>query len=172
MKQNGKAKNKPWERQETDTDKSFAAFQVYLNMPDRTTEKTAKQLRKNWGFIQQWCARHDWVARARDYDNWIIKQTQKRLEEKACKLQDKHLKYLESHIDALMVVDSELAKRHKNGELSDIDIEKLVDSSSKNTEALIKAMNQIRVVGGMYSDKKQIDVDVPKTVEEFRKLLG
>lgn len=58
------AENKPWERQPSDTPKSFEAFQIYRDMgKGRTLEKVAKQLKKSMTIIGRWSSKHNWIER-------------------------------------------------------------------------------------------------------------
>lgn len=68
-----------WERNETDTDKSFSAFCVYRDMgAGRSLEEAWKQYRNNsktvgkiQGYFFQWSTDHNWVERANAYDNYL-----------------------------------------------------------------------------------------------------
>ena len=63
--------DKVYDRQNTDTDKSFAAFCVYRDMGgDRSLEK----LRVECGYrsgrkLEQWCSKSQWVQRCRAFDD-------------------------------------------------------------------------------------------------------
>lgn len=66
-----KTKSKPYDRQPNETDKSWAAFCVYRDMG---RERTAKKVQlecnyKQPSIIQQWCLKHNWVARCSAFDD-------------------------------------------------------------------------------------------------------
>lgn len=62
-----------WERQPTDTAKSWAAFVVYRDLPagTRSLEEVRQKLGNSSGYTRQlekWSAAHNWVARVAAYD--------------------------------------------------------------------------------------------------------
>lgn len=61
---------KPYERLPSDTDKSFAAFQLFRDLPPevRSIDEIAKMTGKSKSLIQQWSAKHRWQSRARAWD--------------------------------------------------------------------------------------------------------
>jgi hypothetical protein len=66
-----RTKSKPYDRQPNETDKSWAAFCVYRDMG---RERTAKKVQlecnyKQPSIIQQWCLKHNWVARCSAFDD-------------------------------------------------------------------------------------------------------
>jgi len=65
----GLASIQPWERQPTDTDKSFEAFEVYRRMgASRSLLKVSQQLVKSTTLLSRWSMRHGWVERCRAWD--------------------------------------------------------------------------------------------------------
>jgi hypothetical protein len=61
-----------WERQPTDTDKSYAAFCVYRDMgAQRSLEKLRQNLGKSKALMEQWSKAHKWVDRATAYDTHL-----------------------------------------------------------------------------------------------------
>lgn len=62
----------PWMRQLSDTDKSFAAFKIYLDLPPpRTYRKVAEELDFSIQHMRQWGTKHNWRERARLYDRYM-----------------------------------------------------------------------------------------------------
>ena len=61
---------KPYDRQPTDTDKSWAAFCVYRDLGrDRSVDKTWKKCGyKHHSLVTQWCTKHNWVKRCSAFD--------------------------------------------------------------------------------------------------------
>jgi hypothetical protein len=58
-----------WERNATDTDKSFVAFEMYLALGTvRSLLKVAEKLDKSHTLINRWSAAHNWVPRALAFD--------------------------------------------------------------------------------------------------------
>lgn len=68
----------PWERQEGETDRGFAAFSTYLGIGGRRSlSKTAKLLGyRNDRSLAKWSADWGWVARAQAWDEDQARQTQ------------------------------------------------------------------------------------------------
>jgi hypothetical protein len=62
----------PWARQPGETDKSHAAFEVYLSLgPWRSLRATCEQIYRKTTVLKQveiWSVKFNWVARARAYD--------------------------------------------------------------------------------------------------------
>lgn len=68
--------NYSWERQETDTEKSYAAFWIYAQMPpeERSLERVVEKLGKRGGYgkhLQRWSSKHNWVTRVSDYQQYL-----------------------------------------------------------------------------------------------------
>ena len=62
-----------WERQEEETRKAFACFEMYRNMlpVERTMDKVRVSLGRRSGYLrllERWAARFHWVRRAADFD--------------------------------------------------------------------------------------------------------
>jgi hypothetical protein len=77
-----------WERQETDTDKSFEAFCVYRDMgSNRSLREVAQRLSKSATIINRWSSAHDWVNRVSAYDDDQREQTRIRLEQARLEVQ-------------------------------------------------------------------------------------
>jgi hypothetical protein len=58
-----------WERQTTDTDKSWEAFEIYRAMgPSRSLAKVAQQLGKSTPLMERWSRNHSWAARVASWD--------------------------------------------------------------------------------------------------------
>lgn len=59
----------PWDRNDTDTDKSFEAFVVYRDLgPARTYTEVSRKLHKVPSLIKRWSYQHDWRKRVKAYD--------------------------------------------------------------------------------------------------------
>lgn len=58
----------PFEQQPRESDKAFAAFNLYLSLgPERSTRTVGKQLGKSEGLIERWAAKFDWRSRVAAY---------------------------------------------------------------------------------------------------------
>ena len=67
------ATSKSWERQKGETEKAYEAFYIYLQMgKERAVRKVEQELHKSHQLIARWSSDHNWVKRARDYDNYLI----------------------------------------------------------------------------------------------------
>lgn len=59
-----------WLQREGETHKAYEAFEVYLNLgTERSNRATAKRIGKSVQLIDRWSSRHEWVKRARAWDN-------------------------------------------------------------------------------------------------------
>ena len=63
--------SKIYDRQNTDTDKSWAAFCQYRDMgSDRTLEKVRQEIgHRSARLLERWCSKYAWVTRCRDFDS-------------------------------------------------------------------------------------------------------
>ena len=79
---------KPYDRQPTDTDKSWSAFCMYRNMGrDRSLEKYRQKYAENRpsnyiNILKLWSAKHKWVERCRAYDADELQKESVLLQEK------------------------------------------------------------------------------------------
>lgn len=75
----------PWEQLPDETDTAYHRFSIYLKMgPDRTLEKTRKELGKASGYCRQletWSSKYNWVKRVQAYDRYLIRKALKDKEE-------------------------------------------------------------------------------------------
>lgn len=65
-----KSKGAPvWERQATDTDRSWEGFEIFRGLgPSRTFVKVASELQKSDTLVRRWSHDHNWVARVQAWD--------------------------------------------------------------------------------------------------------
>ena len=83
---------KIWERQAEESEKAFAAFQVYLEMEDRSPQKVAEKLQKDRSLITRWAAKFDWRNRAVAWDNSILEDKRRAYIKRYNKFLDKQFK--------------------------------------------------------------------------------
>ena len=61
-----------WLRQPGETEKAYAAFQIYLEMgEERTVTKCSQNVGKSRKQIDRWRGKFNWKERAQEYDNFI-----------------------------------------------------------------------------------------------------
>jgi hypothetical protein len=78
MKKNGKppsgnGKATSWERQVGETEKAHEGFLCYLELgTGRSVRRVAAKLHKRSTLIGRWSKKHNWVKRAREYDNFRL----------------------------------------------------------------------------------------------------
>lgn len=81
----------PWERQEGETSKAYADFQVFLDMgPDRTLQKTAEQVSKSAQHIRRLSTQHGWQMRAAAWDSMPRKAVVSAYQEMAADIAAQH----------------------------------------------------------------------------------
>ena len=62
----------PFEQQERESDKAFAAFSLYLSLgPQRSLEAVATKLGKSKTLMERWCKRHAWVGRVQAQSEYL-----------------------------------------------------------------------------------------------------
>lgn len=73
--------NKPWERQEGEGEKAFAAFSLYRDKgSERTLASVANELQKSYTLIRRWANTWNWSERVREFDNDKERQAKKEAE--------------------------------------------------------------------------------------------
>jgi|GEM_PF-4914482 len=62
-----------WTRRDGETSVAYEAFKEYLHQGSaRTLASVGEALGKSEALMERWSAVHDWVARSRDYDSYIV----------------------------------------------------------------------------------------------------
>ena len=62
----------PWEIRPNESEKAFAAFCIYRDLgPDRSLSLVSVELQKSSRWIKEWSRTHEWVVRAKAYDNHL-----------------------------------------------------------------------------------------------------
>lgn len=76
-----------WERLDAEGARAFAAFVVYYQQgPQRSLQRVASDLHKTTRQMEMWSAKHNWVARAKAYDDY---QTMLMLEDRKAEHKNK-----------------------------------------------------------------------------------
>ena len=60
----------PWTRRDAETHPAYEAFRAYLSL--RTFPKVAESVGKSTTMISRWSREHDWVARVKAYDSYLM----------------------------------------------------------------------------------------------------
>lgn len=69
--------DKPWERQEGESEKAFEAFAIYKDMSaNRSVRTVAQELNKSVSLIARWSIKWNWGERVRAYDNALEKEAE------------------------------------------------------------------------------------------------
>jgi hypothetical protein len=70
----------PWDRQDSDSDRSFEAFEEYRKMGlARSLTKVAEKLGKSMTIIERWSSRDGWKMRVLAYDRYEARITNERV---------------------------------------------------------------------------------------------
>lgn len=85
-------KDMTWLRRPEESAVAYAAFREYYQLSGhvRSCDKVAKKLGKSNTIIERWCARHQWVERAADYDNSLAEEAYKTTLEEIKKMEKEH----------------------------------------------------------------------------------
>ncbi|MCC8157477.1 MAG: hypothetical protein LIO54_09415 [Oscillospiraceae bacterium] len=89
-------KNKPWERQEGESEKAFEAFAIYRDMPtngeNRSIRAVGQKLGKSRAIIERWSASNNWQERVKAYDADLEKQYHAKRKKLIADTKDRQLK--------------------------------------------------------------------------------
>lgn len=118
-----------WDRQISDTDKSYQAFREYLDLgPKRTVMGLSRLLKKDRSMLHQWSRDHKWKMRAYDYDQAMGASAKASRQKELVKLQQEIIE--DAHYDySAMII--RWRKLMTSGELSIDDLGKLVEMRDK-----------------------------------------
>ena len=89
---------KPWERQDGESAKAFAAFLAYLQLGEkRSLRAVAQKLLKSYTLISRWSRTYQWVDRAAAYDaeQWRAEREQEKRD--ARKMRKRQLEAAEAY---------------------------------------------------------------------------
>lgn len=100
----------PWERRTGESGPAFAAFSEYCEMGDaRSIRSVAAKIGKSTTLIGGWSSRHEWVERARAYDNHLCRQRTARARAEQRRMDKRHIdiadKLQRRALDALDALD-------------------------------------------------------------------
>lgn len=82
----------PWERQPGESEKAFAAFEIYRDLGDeRSIRAVVQRCNKSASLIGRWSAAYRWVDRAAAYDNDLQRQIHKKARKQAADANTRHV---------------------------------------------------------------------------------
>ncbi len=85
--------DKQWERRVRESAKAYAAFSSYRDMgSDRSLQKVAQSLSKSLTLVKRWSSEHEWVERARAYDNDLARAAKAQAEKELKDMTARHIK--------------------------------------------------------------------------------
>lgn len=82
---------RPWDRQQGETSKAYAAFITYRDQgEDRSAQRVADELGKSRTLIQRWCTDWNWIDRAAAWDSMPSRKTEEAYAEMAADIAAQH----------------------------------------------------------------------------------
>ncbi len=158
----------PFERQQGESPKAFAAFVVYRDIgPTRSQEEVSRRLAKSRQVISRWSARYNWVERARMYDRAIDAKARRQAEQKAAREREqmfyRHAEQSRGLQDMANIVLQEFKRRLGGDQIEYLpgdDLIKLVQLLPKTVDV---AQKLERLAVGEPLD----NLDPPKPIEQM-----
>ena len=161
----------PWERQQGESSKAYAAFSVYRDMAaiERSVSKVARKCNKNASLLNRWSAIHKWVSRAAAWDNEVDRRAREDLIKGVTSMRQRHV-----DIASEMLVRATCAlKRIPDDKISMADIARAVDVAAK-LERLSRGVtteytdNKTEIAGKVVIESNPYEA---MSTEELRELL-
>ena len=122
------SKSQPWERQPSDTTKSFEAFQAYRDMgKERSLRELARQLGKSNTIVGQWSVKHDWKRRIESWEAEQDRIKRADLMKGIGAMRQRHAKIAESMLEKA----AKALQQIPDDEIKASDISKMIDVASK-----------------------------------------
>lgn len=119
---------KPWERQENESAKAYAAFSVYRDMgADRSLAKVGQVVGKSTKMMEKWSKAHNWVERAEQWDLEQDKILRKQQVEDIKKMRKRHADLAQ----AMLVKAAMALNKIPVEEIKPSDITRMADVASK-----------------------------------------
>ena len=118
----------PWERQQDETSKAYAAFCIYRDLgPERSLQKAADNLGKSRGLLEGWSSRFEWGKRTAAWDAEQDRQARQAQIEEIKKMRKRHADLA----SAMLVKAARALQRMPEDEIKPQDISRFVDVASK-----------------------------------------
>lgn len=122
------AEPKPWERQPTDTQKSWEAFVVYRDFgTKRSLKKVAEELKKSETIIGRWSGKHNWVERVAAWDEEQDRLIRIELTKDIGAMRKRHADLA----SAMLIKAAKALAKIPEDEIKASDISRMVETASK-----------------------------------------
>ena len=119
---------KPWERQKTDTTKSWEAFCIYRDMgKERSLVKVAEKLSKSDTLLYRWSSQHDWAERVGEWDAEQDRIICAKLKKEIGSMRKRHADLATE----MLVKAAKALERIPDYEIKASDISKMVETATK-----------------------------------------
>lgn len=119
---------KPWERQEEETSKAYAAFCVYRDLgPERSLAKAGAALGKNPGGLEEWSSKNDWVKRSAAWDDEQDRIARQAQLKEIARMRERHAKLASD----MLVKAAKALETLPEEEIKAADVSRMVDVASK-----------------------------------------
>ena len=143
----------PWERQSSDTPKSWAAFGVYRDLgPSRTLAAAAAELNRSVALLADWSRAYSWVARAAAWDGEQDRLRTVAMQREVIAMAQRHARQAQRAQDAGMVpIDALMEKITEAGGLENVKnlrIPELIKLSQDAIRSLPASMQAERLARG------------------------
>ena len=121
-----------WDRQKGESERCYEQFLIYKEMKSRSMKMVAERLHLHPTAVRRNGAKWNWVARARDYDNYI--------EHEKCKAEIARIRKMNAQQAAIGVLMQERAlKGIKNIDVSKLSVKDLINLMIQGTSLERKA---------------------------------
>ena len=167
-----KQSEKPWERQEGESEKAFEAFVIYRDLgQDRTITAVVKRLEKSRNLIDRWKEKFNWFERVRLYDNEIEKRALIKAVRERKSMSERHIKIAmqmqKKALEALQLLPIE--------DMSSKDITNMMETAAKlerlsRGEATEKTENITEIAGELKVNKVDLSVLSDRELELLNEL--
>lgn len=138
-----KCADRPWERQNGEGEKAFAAFVIYRDMGrERTVTAVAKQLSKSRQLVERWKERWNWQERVRAYDNELEKEAKAAAVKATREMAERHIR-----------IAMQLQKKALEA-LQNLSVKKM---TAKDIKEYIKMATELERLNRMSEEKNETD---------------
>ncbi len=138
-----KCADRPWERQNGEGEKAFAAFVIYRDMGrERTVTAVAKQLSKSRQLVERWKERWNWQERVRAYDNELEKEAKAAAVKATREMAERHIR-----------IAMQLQKKALEA-LQNLSVKKM---TAKDIKEYIKMATELERLNRMSEEKSETD---------------
>jgi len=156
-----------WERQERESEKAYSYFCYYRDFgKDRSTVKVQQEFSKSKRFMDGLSSKHNWVERARAYDDYlereIRKANEKELVETSKSLLNTVNKMLDLYTIPLEAIEKKLRAKNETG-FEDITIKEIMTWVAQNG-GVVEKLVKLKM---LLEDKPQkIDITLETTIKD------